>query len=106
MTARLADPLKIRLNQKETHFPHLDGAACNGHAQLMDGEGGQQDVLDGLRLCFGCPVFKQCNEWVEQLTKYQKRHCLSGVVAGRVWGEPKRWLNNGDRKRYGGIIPK
>lgn len=90
---------------KPLHMPHLDDAACLGHATHMDG-GNYENITTGLSLCHTCPERQRCQEWVNSLSNHQKRNCLTGVMAGRVWGESKRWLSPRERKQLGGVIPK
>lgn len=92
-------------NLKPTGMPYLDGAACTNIPHIMDGTN-SADVHAGLDACCTCPAFGECDRWVNSLTPPQKRNLLNGVVAGRVWGESKRWMTPRDRKLHTERIPR
>jgi hypothetical protein len=87
---------------KSIGMPYLEGAACTGCPNTMDGNN-THDVMTGLGVCRACPVLQQCCDWVASLGPRDRRSVLSGVVAGRVWGESKRHLSIRDRLLYGGV---
>jgi hypothetical protein len=88
---------------KSPGMPYLEGAACTTIPNAMDGNN-YGDVMIGLEACRGCPVLAQCSNWVNGLDRYSKRHMLGGVVAGKVWGEAKRYLSVREREEHGGTV--
>jgi hypothetical protein len=69
--------------------PSLESAACTAHPGVMDGST-RGDVIRGLYFCAECPVLVQCRAWANSC----RRGILTGAVAGKVWGEAKRWIRN------------
>jgi hypothetical protein len=88
---------------KSIGMPYLEGAACTGCPNTMDGST-IDDVMNGLGVCRSCPVIQQCCNWVDSLDRGARRSILSGVIAGRVWGESKRHLTLRQRLLYGGVV--
>jgi hypothetical protein len=66
--------------------PRLPGAACRGRYELFDTAAGQfgyrmfQARAEALAVCAGCPVLRECRQWLDS----QPPGRVRGVCAGTV----------------------
>jgi hypothetical protein len=66
-------------------LPRFDGARCRGNSELFDvaghGRRDREQVAAAIALCLECPALRDCAEWLDSLSPYERP---SGIVAGRL----------------------
>jgi hypothetical protein len=66
------------------NLPHLEGAACVGHARLFDHGAPGKNYRQAAAICASCPALEACRTWAATVPAKK----LTGLIAGKLYGPP------------------